>query len=89
MTPRCRCCKRANGAAHKLSCDYSKNPGLYPRGPEYVSCGKRRYDTEEEAEQELLSCWRKRRRTRIETRYYLCPLCEGYHLTSKPERKAS
>lgn len=91
MTPmalRCKCCKRTKGSGHKLSCDYVKNPGLHPKGPEYISCGKRRFDSPTEAEEALASCWRKRRGTRIETRYYHCPDCEGYHLTSK-KRKAS
>lgn len=85
----CKCCKRTKGNGHKLSCDYLKNPGLYPKGPEYVNCKKRRFDTEVEAEEALASCWRKRRGTRVETRYYDCPDCNGYHLTSKPERKVS
>nr|WP_243394815.1 hypothetical protein [Bifidobacterium imperatoris] len=51
------------------------------------ACGKARFRTELDAKIALASVQRQRRgrvRDKDEKRYYLCPQCHGYHLTSKP-----
>ncbi|KFI50058.1 hypothetical protein [Bifidobacterium biavatii] len=53
------------------------------------SCGKIRYSTELDAKIALASTRRARRgavSAKEECRYYLCPQCHGYHLTSKGPR---
>lgn len=57
-----------------------------------MSCptGKRRFVTEAYARAELVGAIIRRNRGNVkrqEQRVYPCPLCKGYHLTSKPERK--
>lgn len=50
-------------------------------------CGKVRFRTELDAKIALAGTQRQRRgraRTKEEKRYYRCPQCHGYHLTSKP-----
>ena len=52
--------------------------------------GKRRFVTEQYARAELVGTTMARnngRAQRQECRAYLCPICKGWHLTSKPERK--
>jgi len=53
-------------------------------------CGKRRYPTQAAAADALLSTKivgaLRGKQKRQECRYYLCPDCKGWHLTSKPER---
>ena len=44
---------------------------------------KRRYDTREDAEEAARTCTTSDRRT---LRVYRCDYCDGWHLTSKPER---
>ena len=54
--------------------------------------GKRPYPTERDARVELVGAGVDRNRGRChrkECRVYECPLCGWFHLTSKPERKAS
>lgn len=53
--------------------------------------GKIRYHDERTARAELVSTVIARNAGKVkrhETRVYECPLCEGWHLTSRPERKA-
>lgn len=55
------------------------------------SCGKIRYSTELDAKIALASTRRARRGSpsgKEECRYYLCPQCRGYHLTSKGRRNS-
>lgn len=49
-----------------------------------VVCRKRRYRTEPEAILELANVRRDPRTPRIPGRCYLCPHCNGWHLTSQP-----
>lgn len=52
--------------------------------------GKQRYATEAYARAQLVGAIMAANRgskTRREIRVYHCPLCKGWHLTSKPERK--
>ena len=48
-----------------------------------VCQAKRRYDTREDAEEAAHACTTSGRRT---LRVYRCDYCDGWHLTSKPER---
>lgn len=48
-----------------------------------VVCMKRRYRSESEASLELANVKRDPRTPRIPGRFYLCPHCEGWHLTSQ------
>ena len=53
------------------------------------ACGKVRFKTELDAKIALAGARRQRRgpaRQKDEQRYYRCPECHGYHLTSKPYR---
>ena len=50
--------------------------------------GKRRFGTEVEALIEIQEAYRIQQKygkqsTRREARYYVCPICKGYHLTSQ------
>jgi len=50
--------------------------------------GKRMIPTEQEARAELVGTVIRKNRgnqNRQECRWYLCPLCDTWHLTSKPE----
>lgn len=54
------------------------------------SSGKIRYATEQYARAQLVGAIMAANRgnaKRHEQRVYPCPLCHGFHLTSKPERK--
>lgn len=50
--------------------------------------GKRKFRTEAAANDALSSIWSRvwPGGRRLETRYYQCPQCESWHLTSKPQR---
>lgn len=51
------------------------------------SSGKKRYTGPQQAEEVLHGIWsRARPGRRLETRSYLCPGCNGWHLTSQPSR---
>lgn len=50
--------------------------------------GKRRYGSELGAKIALTSTWASRKKKRQETRVYRCSFCEGWHLTSQPQRAA-
>lgn len=54
-----------------------------PRCPQTA---KVRYRDALAAKLALLDCARSPRGGREETRYYRCPFCGGYHLTSAPYR---
>lgn len=49
-----------------------------------VVCRKRRYRTEPEAMLELENVRHSPYAKRLPARFYLCPHCNGYHLTSQP-----
>lgn len=49
-----------------------------------VVCVKRRYKDEPAANLELANVKRDPRTPRIPGRFYLCPHCNGWHLTSQP-----
>lgn len=49
-----------------------------------VVCRKRRYRSEPDAMVELTNVRRDPRTPRIPGRFYLCPHCNGWHLTSQP-----
>lgn len=52
--------------------------------------GKIRYPSEEAAQDTLSSIWAQPHPgRRLECRAYLCPDCDGYHLTSKPDRRTA
>jgi len=53
---------------------------------EVRSCVKRGYSDERAARVALQEC---RSRGRCENRYYHCPQCGTWHLTSQPIRKAA
>lgn len=70
-------------------------PGYLPWVASEPTCpsGKRRWPTAHAADRALISAREQRmRRSRgrhlgsIEQRIYLCPRCDGYHLTSQPSR---
>lgn len=44
-------------------------------------CEKKRYETQDQAKKALRSC---RAKGWPQIRYYRCPRCDGWHLTSKP-----
>lgn len=50
-----------------------------------VVCRKRRYDSEEQAQDALEAVQRDPRTPKIPGRLYSCPFCHGYHLTSQPK----
>lgn len=53
---------------------------------EWTSCGKKkRYASQHEARQIANNCERARPGTKL--RVYFCPMCEGWHITSKPMKK--
>ncbi len=53
---------------------------------EWEACGKKtRYASQHEARQIANNCERARPETKL--RVYFCPVCEGWHITSKPEKK--
>lgn len=48
--------------------------------------GKAMYSTEDKAARALAAAKRDRNRSgsgHVEERYYLCPICDGFHLTSR------
>lgn len=48
--------------------------------------GKRRYGIEQEADNALRRFWRTATQKHMPIRHYECPLCKGWHLTSKQKR---
>lgn len=57
------------------------------KGAEPPDCGKRRYDTREDAlETAAHRVGTRGTRTRF-LRIYQCPACGGWHLTKKPKRQ--
>lgn len=53
------------------------------------SCGKRRFMSATEAQMALLRIQGYGSRDVVPVRFYECPLCHGWHLTSKPMREES
>jgi hypothetical protein len=52
-----------------------------------MCAGKRRFPTHEQAQMALVEAILRRNRgspNRSECRLYHCPLCKGWHLTSRP-----
>ena len=62
--------------------------GDYIQADGYCSqAGKRRYGSPDRAKEALAAAVARGpgRSGQIEVRYYQCPWCQGYHLTSQPE----
>lgn len=55
------------------------------KNTEKMCLNKRLYITQEEAQRVLNICEKRRK---VELRIYKCPICKGYHLTSKEEKMA-
>ena len=51
-----------------------------------MACRKRAYPSERKADRALASHWRKPRPGKMPVRYYPCPGCGKWHLTSEPKR---
>lgn len=78
---------QGKGAARRLR----ERRRVEPRAKPAVTCptGKRVLASEKEAQAELVGTLIGANRgnpNRKETRWYDCPLCKGWHLTSKEER---
>jgi len=86
--PKPRAVKRAEAEARNQATKPERKRA-FRRG---CPTGKRGFLTEHDARCELVGACVDRNRGRNhrkEVRVYECPLCGAYHLTSKPERKAS
>lgn len=58
----------------------------YVSNSDFLACiNKRRYASEDEAK--AMKKIREDKTENLVLRVYLCPNCEGFHLTSKPEKK--
>lgn len=62
------------------------------RKARHCPTGKRRFDTEHDAQVALVDAVIGRNRgkgQRHEVRFYICPRCTGWHLTSAPLRRTA